>query len=126
MKTKTLIFIAMIFVGFASCTKDIIEPKVTVVTPNAAAKFSTDVYPLFANYNCTVCHSDAGAGGLSLTGAASVVRTKLLTSGAVIPNSSATSILFIKFNGVSHNGKTLTSTEVSNMKGWIDSGALDN
>ncbi len=125
MKTKLLLFIAIAAVGLASCTKDIVEPKVVVITPNASAQFSTDIYPIFTNYSCTTCHGSSG--GLTLTGTASVVRGNLISSGAVVPNSSATSLLFIKFNnGGTHNGKTMTSTEISNIKGWIDSGALDN
>ena len=81
MKTKTLLCIVLIFVGLTSCTKDIIEPKVTVETPNAAAKFSIDVYPLFATYSCTTCHGNSG--GLSLSGTASVVRTNLLVNAVI-------------------------------------------
>jgi len=124
MKIKVLFLIAIIFVILGSCTKDIIEPKVTPIVPNTNAKFSSDVYPVFATNNCTGCHGTAG--GLALTGAASVVRTNLLTAGAVVANSSATSPLYLKFKSSSHMGKSLTSTEISNIKGWIDNGALDN
>ncbi|MEI8201471.1 MAG: hypothetical protein WCH34_00550 [Bacteroidota bacterium] len=126
MKTKILFYIAFLAFIFGSCTKDIMEPKVTVITPNASAKFSTDVYPVFSTYSCTTCHGTSG--GLTLSGTPSTVRTNLLVN-AVIPSNSAASLLFIKFNGANngtHNGKTLTATEVSNIKGWIDSGALDN
>jgi hypothetical protein len=124
MKIKLLILIAFVFVTIASCTKDIIEPKLApVIPPNTSAKFSTDVYPIFANNSCTGCHG--GAGGLTLTGTPSAVRANLLLS-AVIPNSSVTSKLYTFFNGTSHKNKSLTTSEVSNIKGWIDSGALDN
>ncbi len=123
MKIRVLFLIAFIFVILGSCTKDTIEPKVTVIVPNPNAKFSTDVYPIFTKYNCTGCHGTAG--GLTLTGTPSAVRANLLVD-AVVPNSSATSILFLKFNGASHQGKSLTSTELTNLKGWIDTGALDN
>ncbi|MFZ4400577.1 MAG: hypothetical protein ACOYO1_11120 [Bacteroidales bacterium] len=125
MKIKVLSLIAVIFVVVASCTKDTIEPKKVIpVVPNLSSKFSTDVYPVFAANSCTACHG--GAGGLSLSGTASVVRTNLLTTGAVVANSSATSKLYTYFKSTSHNGKTFTATEVSNIKGWIDAGALDN
>ncbi len=124
MKIKALLLIASIFVILGSCTKDVLEPKIVVVVPNTSAAFSTDVYPIFASNGCTVCHPSAG--GLSLTGGAAAARTSLIAVGAVIANSSATSPLYTKFKGVSHNGKTLNTTELSNIKGWIDGGAKAN
>lgn len=85
--------------------------------------FSTDVYPIFATYSCTDCHDDGN--DLNLVGTASQVRINLLVA-AVVPNSSASSLLYTKFHGATHKGKTLSNTEVTNIKVWIDAGALDN
>ena len=126
MKIKVLILIAFVFVVLTSCTKDTIVPKKVVpVVANTSASFSKDVFPVFAKYSCLVCHS-SGMGGLTLTTSATTTRANLLSSNAVIPNSSATSKLYTYFNGASHSTKTLTTTEVSNIKGWIDAGAKDN
>jgi len=124
MKIRVLILIASIFVVMGSCTKDTIEPKATVIVPNTDAKFSTDVYPIFTTYNCIGCHG--GAGGLTLSGTPSEVRANLIAIEAVKPNNSATSELYYNFKGTSHQGKSLTPTELSNIKIWIDNGALDN
>ncbi len=122
MKNRVLILIALVFVMFGSCTKDTIKP--TVIPVNNDVKFSTDVYPLFSAHSCTGCHGTAG--GLTLTGTPSVVRTNLLNSGAVVASSSATSSLYTNFSGGGHKGISLTALELSNVKSWIDLGALDN
>ena len=129
MKIKILFFICVVVVLglFVSCTKDTMVPNVAPATPTDTTitiKFSSDIYPIFTNYSCTACHGMSG--GLTLTGTPSVVRTNLITSGAVVPNSSVTSRLYTNFNGKSHNGKTLTTKEVTNIKTWIDKGAPNN
>ena len=125
MKTKNLLYIAFIFIVLSSCTKDVKEPFVTPPTPiDASIKFSSDVYPIFTTYACVGCHGNSG--GLTLSGTPSAVRANLLVN-AVIPNNSATSKLFLNFNGgATHHTKTITATEVANIRSWIDSGALDN
>jgi len=124
MKTKILIFIILCLVIVGSCTKDTIKPKVIPVVKDVS--FSTSIYPLFSTHNCTECHG--GFGGLILSGTPSAVLTSLLHSNtpAVIPGSSATSKLYTNFNGVSHNGRTFSSTEVASIKSWIDAGAKNN
>ena len=124
MKTKILIFIALCVVFVGSCTKDTMEPNPKPVVVNVA--FSTTVYPIFSQYNCTGCHG--GFGGLILSGTPSEVRASLLSSNtpAVVPSSSATSKLYNYFNGTSHNSRTLTATEVAAIKGWIDAGAKND
>jgi hypothetical protein len=124
MKIKVLFLIAFIFIAITSCTKDTIEPIVT--PPNTSSTFSGNVFPIFAAHSCTGCHATGGAGGLNLSGTPSSVRTNLITLGSVVANSSATSKLYTNFNGTSHKGISMTTTELSNIKGWIDSGAKDN
>ncbi len=125
MKKKFLLLITFISVIIGACTKDIVEPNYTPVVPNTNAKFSTDVYPLFASNGCTACHGTSG--GLDLNGTASVVRGNLITKGSVKPSQASTSKLYFYFNNnASHNGKTFTSVQEGNIKGWIDAGALDN
>ena len=122
MKMKILILIVFGFAILGSCTKDTIKP--TVIPVNTNVKFSTDVYPIFSAQSCTGCHGTAG--GLTLTGTPSAVRTNLLLA-AVIPGSSSTSKLYTFFaNGASHKAISLPAVSVSNIKSWIDSGALDN
>ncbi|MCX6230074.1 MAG: hypothetical protein NTZ33_00900 [Bacteroidetes bacterium] len=127
MKIKVLFLIAFIFIAFTSCTKDTkmpnYVPNVPYVPPTDFG-FAKDVYPLFASHSCPGCHGTSG--GLTLSGTASVVRTNLITVGAVIPNNSSGSKLYSNFNGTSHKNISLTSTELKNIKYWIDSGAKDN
>lgn len=126
MKIRNLFFVSIIVcIGlFASCTKDTIEKTVVSTDTTVVIKFSTDIYPLFASNSCLECHDNFG--DLNLSGTPSVVRNNLISFGSVIPNNAATSTLYSYFNGTSHEGKTFTKTEVSNIKTWIDSGALDN
>lgn len=124
MKKKFLLLITFISVIIGACTKDIVEPNYTPVVPNTNAKFSTDVYPLFASNGCTACHGTSG--GLDLNGTASVVRGNLITKGSVKPSQASTSKLYFYFNNATHQGKSLSTTQISNIKGWIDAGALDN
>jgi hypothetical protein len=124
MKKKFLLLITFISVIIGSCTKDVVEPNYTPIVPNTNAKFSTDVYPLFASNSCTSCHGTSG--GLDLSGAIATVRTNLLTVGSVKPNQASTSKLYYYFNNATHQGKALNATQISNIKGWIDAGALDN
>lgn len=122
MKFKILILIVCVVTILGSCTKDIIKP--TVIPVNTSVKFSTDVFPIFAAHSCTGCHG--AAGGLSLSGTPSDVRTNLLVK-AVVAGNSASSTLFSNFaNGASHKGISITPSEVTNIKSWIDLGALDN
>jgi hypothetical protein len=122
MKNKFLFLIVIVFTMAVSCTKDTLVPPVKVPV-NTSVKFSTDVYPIFSAHSCTGCHGTAG--GLTLSGTPSAVRANLLVS-VVIPNSSATSILYTTFYGASHKGISMTTTELNNLKSWIDLGALDN
>jgi hypothetical protein len=126
MRIKSLFLISMVLIFFASCTKDIKQP--TVITQNNTVKFSTDIYPIFTTKGCVDCHdATASSGNLSLTGTASEVRGKLITRGAVVPGNSANSPLYTKFaNGGVHNGNSFTTTQLTNVKSWIDLGALDN
>ncbi len=130
MKIKILFFIFSIFFIVESCTKDSIEVIITPPLPvNTSVKFSTDVYPIFANHGCTACHNPSGSAGsyVILSGNASVVRGNLLSSGAVVANNPTGSKLYTKFaNGTAHNGLTLSTNEQNNIKSWINLGALDN
>jgi hypothetical protein len=87
-------------------------------------KFSTGVYPLFVKYSCTGCHGNAG--GLTLTGTSSSVRSNLINIGAVIPNSAVTSTLYTYFNAASHQGISLTPDDLDHIYVWINTGALNN
>lgn len=125
MKGKLIILIIVLSVVFISCNKDTVEP--IVIKANTEASFKTDVYPIFEKYSCVGCHGTSGAAaGLTLQGTSSSVRTNLITKGSVVQGNSANSKLYNYFNGASHKGKTITPTEVANIKGWIDKGALDN
>jgi hypothetical protein len=121
MKMKILILGVFIIAILGSCKKDTIQP--TVVPVNTSVKFSTDVYPLFSAHSCTGCHGTAG--NLSLSGTPSAVRTNLLVNSVVAGNS-ASSLLYTNFSGSGHKGISITSAELSNVKSWIDLGALDN
>jgi len=125
MRIKILFLISIILVMLQSCTKDVIQP--TIVPVNTSVKFSTDVFTIFANHGCTACHTaSAPKGNLTLVGTSSTVRTNLLVN-AVVAGNSSTSLLYTKFaNGTSHNGLSLSATEVGNIKSWIDLGAKDN
>ena len=126
MKIKILLLIGLVFVMLQSCTKDSIQP--TIVPVNTSVKFSTDVYPIFANHGCTACHgASSPSAGLTLAATASTVRTNLITVGAVVASNSASSKLYSKFaNGATHSGLSLSAVEVGNIKSWIDLGALAN
>jgi hypothetical protein len=125
MKIKVLFLIAFIFIAITSCTKDTKEPFYVPFVPPTDFGFAKDVYPIFGGgHGCTGCHGTAG--GLSLSGTATVVRTNLINTGAVVPNNSSASKLYTNFNGTSHKNISLTSTELANVKYWIDSGAKDN
>ncbi|NVO02152.1 MAG: hypothetical protein HXX09_05565 [Bacteroidetes bacterium] len=135
MKKISCILIVAITIFIASCNKDTVIPNKVVSVPTpASVKFSTDVYPIFATYACTDCHSIAGgsAGGLNYDGTPSATRLSLLNDGldpipAVTPSNSANSLLYNYFSGgASHHGLVMTATEITNVKGWIDQGALDN
>ena len=123
MKMKILILGVFIIAILGSCKKDTIQP--TVVPVNTSVKFSTDVYPLFSAHSCTGCHGTASSTGLDLTGTPSSVRTNLLLN-AVVAGNSATSLFYTNFSGAGHKGISLTTAELSNVKSWIDLGALDN
>jgi hypothetical protein len=132
-KISCILIVAIAFV-IASCNKDTVTPyKVVTIPTTVSLKFSTEVYPIFATYLCTDCHSATGlAGGLNYEGTPSQARLSLLNDGqdpipAVTPSNSANSLLYTYFSGgATHNGLTLNVTEISNIKGWIDQGALDN
>ena len=135
MKKISYILIVAITIFIAGCNKDTVIPNKVVSVPTpTSVKFSTDVYPIFATYLCTDCHSATGlAGGLNYEGTPSATILSLLNDGqdpttpAVTPSNSANSLLYIYFSGgSSHNGLVLNATEISNIKGWIDQGALDN
>ncbi len=126
MKIRNLFFAGIIVsVGLLiSCTKDTIEKTIVNADTTVIIKFSTDIYPLFGANSCLECHDNYG--DLNLSGTPSVVRNNLIAFGSVIPNNAATSTLFTYFDGASHEGKTFTTTEVTNIKTWINAGALDN
>ncbi|NVN93688.1 MAG: hypothetical protein HXX18_00250 [Bacteroidetes bacterium] len=120
---KILILGVFIIAILGSCKKDTIQP--TVIPVNTTVKFSTDVYPLIATHNCTMCHGSGSSTGLDLSGNYSAVRTNLLVN-AVVAGNSATSLFYTNFSGAGHKGISLTTVELSNVKSWIDLGALDN
>jgi hypothetical protein len=104
--------------------------------------FASDVYEILQRRSCTSagCHG-SGAGGLTMT-TASVTYSNLVNQPAkgktgetlVIPGDSANSYLVKKLEGASGiagvqmpNGlPPLDTTDMTNIKNWIDQGAKNN
>jgi len=105
----------------------------------------TNVYTTIINGTCTGCHSAAGhAGGLDMSTQATAYTNLVNVKAAggscgptgetrVVPNSSATSLLFNKVNGTQDCGArmprgqpALSADKITLIKNWIDTGALNN
>jgi len=112
-------------------------------TIKANPSFSTDIVEIFVRHGCTAsnCHGN-GAGGLILTSSAATSYGNLVgvtspTSGEirVIVNDAANSYLVKKLEGTQGSGNgarmpfgvtQLDNIDITNIKNWINTGALDN
>src|SRR5262249_47672818 len=89
-----------------------------------APRFESNVLPIF-QANCIPCHSNQPQKGLDLRTAEGALKGG--ESGpAIVPGSSARSLLFAKVSSgaMPMSGRKLTSEELEIIRRWIDAGAL--
>jgi len=93
-------------------------------------KFSTDISPLIASYNCASCHP--GNGGFSVASHATILAGGS-TGNTVIPGNGAGSNIVKKLLGTAgfgsrmpQGGTPMTSAEIQKFIDWINQGALNN
>jgi hypothetical protein len=95
-------------------------------TPAVAASgmtWDSTIGPLFTQ-KCLMCHGAAATGGLNLSTFADAMKGG--ASGAIIiPGDAANSLIITKFEGNKHPSATLPPDELTQIKTWIDAGALE-
>lgn len=112
----------------------------TTPTVKDDPSFQSDIFPIFTSASCTAsgCHG-SGQGGLTMTSSSvaygNLVNVASPTSGEirVIPGNSGDSYLVKKLEGTAafgvrmpFGGAPLSSTDLQNIKNWIDQGAKNN
>jgi len=100
-----------------------------------AVSFVTDIYPIFSDRSCTICH-DSSHASLDLTGTAASTYTLVSTVVNVVNTTTpADSLLLTKplhvdAGGVAHDGGNrftdTTDVDYQQILTWITEGALDN
>ncbi len=122
---------------------DSLTDPVDTRTIKANPSFSTDIMEIFSRRDCTAsyCHG-SGAGALTLTSSAATSYGNLVgvtspTSGEVrvIVNDAANSYLVKKLEGTQGSGNgsrmpfgasQLDNIDLTNIKNWINTGAINN
>ncbi len=115
-----------------SCSKDVGPVEENPQTQNVS--FANDIQPIFEQ-NCVSCHPSSG--NLDLTSGNSYanlvdVNASGYAGKLVIAGDSENSILYKKINGSGAYGSnmplggSLSATQITVIKQWIDEGAKDN
>jgi cytochrome b subunit of formate dehydrogenase len=98
----------------------------TSPTPSAEASVATwdsAIGPMFTQ-KCLMCHGATASGGLNLS--TYIDAMKGGASGAVFtPGDSANSLMIVKFESGKHSYAVLSPQELSQIKAWLDAGALE-
>ena len=106
-----------------SCYYDTeLEQEVIIPPPPEGVSFADDVLPIFTK--CTGCHNGNTSPDLRAANAYNALIPNYVTAG-----NSAASKLYNHLPGIGHPldvGFTLSATEISLIKGWIDQGAENN
>jgi hypothetical protein len=111
---------------FTSCSKEYVIPEpIEVVDPNEpidSVYYSVDIQPFFDAKCNSSCHNPAM---LDLRSSASY--NELIAGGYIDIALPTNSLLYTKINtGGSMNSFGVTSTEITNVRKWIEQGALNN
>ncbi len=143
-KEKLFVFTLFLFISFSLyfCGGDSSTP--TGTTPPDTVKenpsFSQDIQSIF-NSNCTLagCHDATAQAGLNLTqgqayaNIVNVDSTQDPSKKRVLPNDAENSYIVIKIEGRQTTGgrmplnrNPLSSTQIQNIKNWINRGANNN
>lgn len=120
-KLLSLVIVSSLFLVCYSCYYDT-EIEHEIPTPPDAIAFADDVLPIFSQ--CTGCHGGTTSPDLRPTNAYSSLVPEYVVAG-----DSENSKFYKKLPGVGHPmevGFTLSLTEISLIKGWIDQGAENN
>ena len=107
----------------------------------ASPSFGTDIKEIFDRRGCAVagCHGSQQSGGLDLRSGASYAELVNVTSEGeaayvrVVPSDATNSYLVIKLEGrqtfgdrMPISGGALDNVDLTNIKNWINAGALNN
>jgi cytochrome b subunit of formate dehydrogenase len=89
----------------------------------AAVTWDTDITPLITQ-KCMMCHGATASGGLNLSTYADAMKGGA-SGPAFTPGDSANSLVIVKFEGGKHPYATLSAEEMTLIKSWLDSGAVE-
>ncbi len=133
----TGLFICLGLLSFAQCKS---STTTTTDQPKSNPSFQNDIQPIF-NSSCAFssCHSTPGQAGLDLSSGTAfsslvnVPSTEVPSIVRVAPGDSAGSYLVMKLENTQSvgsrmpfGGNPLSSTQIQNVKNWIDKGAGNN
>jgi cytochrome b subunit of formate dehydrogenase len=97
--------------------------SLTPAVADSVATWDSAIGSLFTQ-KCLMCHGPAASGGLILSTYADA--TKGGVSGAIfVPGDSANSIIITKFESGKHPYAALSPEELTQIKAWLDAGALE-
>ena len=116
------------------------SPPPTANSPTDNPSFASDIQPIFERNGCTngACHGGAVSAGLDLRSGASYnnlvnVQATSEPITRVIPGNADGSYLVIKLEGrqavgsrMPLGGQALNTTDLTNIKNWINRGANNN
>jgi cytochrome b subunit of formate dehydrogenase len=99
----------------------------TSATPSdsagASVTWDSSIGPLVTQ-KCLMCHGASASGGLNLSTYADAMKGG--ASGAVFtPGDSAKSLMIVKIESAKHSYATLSPEELTQIKAWLDAGALE-
>jgi hypothetical protein len=116
------------------------SPDMSSDTPIANPSFAQDIQPIF-NASCALggCHNNTASAGLNLSqgvayaNSVNVNSTQVPSKKRVLPSDPQNSYIVEKIEGrqsvgsrMPLNRSALNSTQIQNIRNWIDQGAQDN
>ena len=132
--------VAAVLLGACGGGDTIVDPP-NNDTVKSSSSFSTDIQEIFTREGCTVagCHGRQQNGGLDLRSGASYAELVNVTAEGetnrvrVVPTDAAVSYLVVKLEGgqtfgdaMPISGGPLDNVDLTNIKNWINAGALNN
>jgi len=121
-KLLKIVLVSSITLLFFSCYYDELPEVILEDIPEGTViSFANDITPIFATYNCTLCHNASGQNPDLTPGS----EYNNLVPAYVSAGNSAASELYTQLNG-SGNHLSVNGNELQLIAKWINDGAENN